>query len=68
MELGLVGLGKMGRNMAQRIRDAGHRVVGFDRDPEISDVGSLDELVASLAAPRAVWIMVPAGAPTRQTV
>ena len=68
MELGLIGLGKMGGNMRERIREAGHTVIGYDRNPELADVGSLKELVDALAAPRAVWIMVPAGAPTQSTV
>jgi 6-phosphogluconate dehydrogenase len=62
MEIGLIGLGKMGGNMAQRIRNAGHTVFGFDRSPDSArDVASLEELVEKLAAPRAVWAMVPAG-------
>ncbi|RAG84913.1 decarboxylating 6-phosphogluconate dehydrogenase [Streptacidiphilus pinicola] len=68
MQLGLIGLGKMGGNMRERIRRAGHTVVGYDRDPALSDVGSLKELVGSLAAPRVVWVMVPAGGPTQSTV
>ncbi|GIG58002.1 6-phosphogluconate dehydrogenase [Longispora fulva] len=68
MQLGLVGLGKMGGNMRERLRRAGHEVVGYDRNPEVSDVASLREMVEKLAAPRAVWIMVPAGDPTRGTV
>jgi 6-phosphogluconate dehydrogenase len=68
MELGLIGLGKMGGNMRERIRRAGHTVVGYDRNPELADVGSLKELVGALSAPRTVWIMVPAGAPTQSTV
>ncbi|GAA2060281.1 phosphogluconate dehydrogenase (NAD(+)-dependent, decarboxylating) [Williamsia deligens] len=68
MQLGLIGLGKMGANMRRRIADAGHEVVGFDPRPEVSDVGSLEDLVAGLAAPRVVWVMVPSGAPTRETV
>jgi 6-phosphogluconate dehydrogenase len=68
MQLGLVGLGRMGGNMAERIRAAGHEVVGYDPHAEASNVSSLAELVKSLAAPRAVWIMVPAGDPTRDTV
>jgi 6-phosphogluconate dehydrogenase len=59
----------MGGNMAQRIRNAGHTVVGFDRSPDSArDVASLEELVEKLAAPRAVWVMVPAGGPTDATV
>ena len=58
----------MGFNMRERLRAGGHDVVGFDHDPEISDAGSLADLVDKLAAPRTVWIMVPSGEPTRQTV
>jgi 6-phosphogluconate dehydrogenase len=68
MQLGLVGLGKMGFNMRERLRAAGHEVIGFDRNPDVTDVGSLADLVDGLAAPRAVWVMVPAGDPTRQTI
>ena len=68
MELGLIGLGKMGGNMRERIRQAGHTVIGYDRNPDLADVGSLKELVDTLAAPRAVWVMVPAGGPTQSTV
>jgi 6-phosphogluconate dehydrogenase len=69
MELGQIGLGKMGGNMAQRIRNGGHTVVGFDRSPDAPrDVDSLEALVAALPAPRAVWIMVPAGGSTDETV
>ncbi|HTJ38532.1 MAG TPA: decarboxylating 6-phosphogluconate dehydrogenase [Dactylosporangium sp.] len=68
MQLGLIGLGKMGFNMRERLRKAGHEVVGYDRNPDVTDVASLADLVGALAAPRTVWIMVPAGDPTRQTV
>ena len=69
MELGLIGLGKMGGNMAQRIRNAGHTVIGYDQsDKAPRDVASLQELVDKLAAPRVVWVMVPAGKPTDDTV
>ncbi|WP_033818860.1 NADP-dependent phosphogluconate dehydrogenase, partial [Kitasatospora sp. MBT63] len=68
MELGLIGLGKMGGNMRERIRRAGHTVIGFDRNPELADVESLEELVSKLQAPRVVWVMVPAGGPTQETV
>ena len=68
MDLGLVGLGKMGGNMRTRLRNAGHTVVGFDRDPDLADVGSLEDLVAALPSPTVVWVMVPAGDPTRDTV
>jgi 6-phosphogluconate dehydrogenase len=60
MQLGLVGLGRMGGNMAARLRAAGHEVIGFDHNQEISDVPGLAELVTALAPPRAVWVMVPA--------
>ena len=62
MELGLVGLGKMGGNMRERIRRAGHTVIGYDRNPDLADVHSLEELVGKLKGPRVVWVMVPAGA------
>ncbi|MEU8136154.1 phosphogluconate dehydrogenase (NAD(+)-dependent, decarboxylating) [Streptodolium elevatio] len=68
MELGLVGLGKMGGNMRERIRRAGHTVVGYDRNPDVADVDSLKALVDSLPAPRVVWVMVPAGGPTASTI
>ncbi|MFC7637184.1 phosphogluconate dehydrogenase (NAD(+)-dependent, decarboxylating) [Streptomyces thermogriseus] len=68
MELGLVGLGRMGGNMRERIRRAGHTVVGYDRNPDLADVHSLEELVGKLRAPRVVWVMVPAGEPTRTTI
>ena len=68
MQLGLIGLGKMGGNMRERLRRAGHEVVGYDRSPELQDVDSLESLVGALNAPRVVWVMVPAGDPTRETV
>lgn len=70
MHLGLVGLGKMGGNMRTRMREHGVTVTGYDRNPEVSDVESLEALVAALPtdAPRVVWVMVPAGDPTRETV
>jgi 6-phosphogluconate dehydrogenase len=58
----------MGGNMRERIRRAGHTVIGYDRNPEISDVSDLAELVDKLEAPRTVWVMVPAGAPTQSVV
>ncbi len=61
MELGLVGLGKMGGNMRERVRNAGHTVVGYDTNPDITDVPDLAGLVTKLTAPRAIWVMVPAG-------
>src|SRR4051812_41991669 len=68
VQLGLVGLGKMGGNMAERIRRSGHEVVGYDRHSEKRNVTSLEELVQALEAPRAVWVMVPAGDATRSVV
>jgi 6-phosphogluconate dehydrogenase len=68
VQLGLIGLGKMGGNMAERVRRAGHEVIGYDRSPGRRDVDSLEALVGALSAPRAVWVMVPAGDPTRETV
>ena len=77
MELGMVGLGRMGGNMAQRLLTGGHHIVAFD--PQALAVkaaegngadgaSSLDELVSKLTAPRAVWVMVPDGAPTESTI
>ncbi|TEU01970.1 MAG: decarboxylating 6-phosphogluconate dehydrogenase [Dehalococcoidia bacterium] len=68
MQLGMVGLGRMGANMAERLRRGGHEAIGYDRNPDVSDVGSLSELVDRLAAPRSAWVMVPAGDPTEQTI
>ncbi|AII10885.1 phosphogluconate dehydrogenase (NAD(+)-dependent, decarboxylating) [Rhodococcus opacus] len=68
MQMGLVGLGRMGGDMRARVRAAGHEVVGFDSDPSVRDVGSLVELVARLSRPRVVWVMVPAGEPTRTVI
>ncbi|MEE9286079.1 MAG: decarboxylating 6-phosphogluconate dehydrogenase [Dehalococcoidia bacterium] len=68
MQLGMVGLGRMGANMAERLRRGGHEVIGYDRNPDVSDVESLSELADRLRAPRSVWVMVPAGDPTEGTV
>lgn len=68
MQLGLIGLGRMGANMRQRIRAGGHEVIGYDKNPAVRDVASLATMVKKLSGPRVVWIMVPAGAPTRDTV
>ncbi|HKU31658.1 MAG TPA: decarboxylating 6-phosphogluconate dehydrogenase, partial [Arthrobacter sp.] len=61
MHIGLIGLGKMGFNMRERMRNGGIEVTGFDRNPDVADVTSIDELVAALPAPRLVWVMVPSG-------
>ena len=77
MELGMIGLGRMGANMTERLVKGGHRVVGFDPKPEaragVEDKGaesaaSLEILVASLRTPRTLWMMVPAGSITDGTV
>ncbi|HUP99958.1 MAG TPA: decarboxylating 6-phosphogluconate dehydrogenase [Aeromicrobium sp.] len=68
MHLGLVGLGKMGGNMRTRMRERGVTVTGFDPNPDVTDVGSLSELVEQLPSPKVVWVMVPAGEITRTTV
>ncbi|GKS58548.1 6-phosphogluconate dehydrogenase [Nitrospira sp.] len=77
MDIGFVGLGKMGMNMVTRLRRDNHRVVVYDRAPELVKqaegqgcVGatSLADLVGKLTAPRAVWIMVPSGSPTEETI
>jgi 6-phosphogluconate dehydrogenase len=79
MELGIVGLGKMGANMARRLSRDGHRVVGYNRTAEVAyeladeeenvvPAESLEGLVEELSPPRAAWSMVPAGGPTDQVV
>lgn len=68
MDIGLVGLGKMGGNMRTRLRDAGHTVIGYDRNPDLADADSLAAMVERLPSPKVVWVMVPAGDPTRDTI
>ncbi|MFF8393131.1 phosphogluconate dehydrogenase (NAD(+)-dependent, decarboxylating) [Streptomyces sp. NPDC016172] len=68
MQIGLVGLGKMGGNMRERLRNAGHTVIGYDTNPEKSDASSLADLVNQLEAPRTVWVMVPAGEATQHVI
>jgi 6-phosphogluconate dehydrogenase len=77
MELGIVGLGRMGANMVERLLTAGHRLVAFDRDAaavgRVEQKGakgtqSLEALVGDLKPPRAIWLMVPAGAPVDETL
>ncbi len=68
MQLGIIGLGRMGHNMGERLTLAGHTVVGYDQNPRVSDTVDLADLVAALEAPRMVWLMVPAGAPTQATI
>ena len=77
MQLGMIGLGKMGNFMAQRLMKAGHDVIGFDPNADArkalgeaggKSVDSLDKLVEALQPPRAVWVMVPAGKVVDQTV
>ena len=72
MDIGMVGLGRMGGNMARRLQRGGHRVVGFDPGPGsvegLEMVASLDALVQALPSPRVVWMMVPAGAPVDATL
>ncbi len=68
MQMGLVGLGKMGFNMRERLRAHGHEVIGYDPRPEVTDTPSLEGLASALAAPRVVWVMVPSGDITRSTI
>ena len=77
MELGMVGLGRMGANMVERLVRGGHRLVGYDRDAAAvarvvaagaEGADSLASLAGKLALPRAVWIMVPSGAPVDETI
>ncbi len=77
MELGLVGLGRMGANMARRLMRDGHRIVAYDVNPdavtELAGEGaegasSLQDMASKLSAPRSVWVMVPAGEITEKTI
>ena len=77
MQIGFVGLGRMGGNMTRRLTAAGHTVVAWDRNPAavrtaasagVTGSSSLDDLIAQLPPPRAVWVMVPAGDPTEETI
>ena len=68
MHIGLVGLGRMGSNMRERLRDHHITVTGYDKNPDVTDVPSLEKLVAALPAPRIVWVMVPAGDITHAVV
>ncbi len=61
MHMGIIGLGKMGNNMRARLREKGIEVTGYDPNPDVTDVASLEELAAALPAPRVVWVMVPSG-------
>ena len=77
MEIGMIGLGRMGGNMVQRLLNGGHRVVTYDRSAEAVaasqsqgaiGVSSIEELVKNLTAPNAVWVMLPIGQPTEDTI
>jgi 6-phosphogluconate dehydrogenase len=77
MQIAMIGLGRMGANMARRLTNGGHQCVVFDRNPETVDdlakqgptgAHSLAEVVEKLTPPRAVWIMLPSGGPTEETV
>jgi 6-phosphogluconate dehydrogenase len=77
MELGIVGLGRMGANMARRLMRDGHKIVAYDVNPDAvaqlagegaEGASSLEEMASKLSAPRSVWVMVPAGEITEQTV
>ena len=77
MQLGMIGLGRMGGNIVRRLMQNGHDCFVYDRDPApgaalagegAAAAASLKDLVAAMAAPRAIWVMLPAGAPTEQTI
>ena len=77
MQIGMVGLGRMGGNMARRLMTGGHDVIAYARNPAVVEplsregatgTTTLDDLVATLRAPRVAWVMVPAGAATEQVV
>ena len=79
MRLGMIGLGRMGANMVRRLAISGHEVIGYDVGPGVAEklageapgvaaAAGIEELVARLETPRAVWVMVPAGEPTTRTI
>ena len=77
MEIGMIGLGRMGGNMAERLKRGGHRVIAYDRDPDtrrhaadngLETTDTLEHMAEQLSMPRIVWIMVPSGNPTEGTV
>jgi 6-phosphogluconate dehydrogenase len=77
MQLGMIGLGRMGANIVRRLMRGGHTCVVFDRNPDVvqqlagegaTATNSLDEFIRALIKPRVAWVMVPAGEPTEQTV
>jgi 6-phosphogluconate dehydrogenase len=77
MDIGMVGMGRMGGNMAERLKRGGHRVVAYDRDPDtraaasakgLDPADSLEHLAEMLPSPRVVWVMVPSGNPTEGTI
>jgi 6-phosphogluconate dehydrogenase len=68
MHIGLIGLGKMGGNMRTRLRNKGIEVTGYARSRDISDVDSIQDLVAALPSPKIVWVMVPHGQPTDDVI
>jgi 6-phosphogluconate dehydrogenase len=69
MKIGMIGLGRMGGNMMERLRQHGLDVVGYDRNPTVSEASGLDDLVAKLGdAERVAWVMVPSGRPTDDTI
>jgi 6-phosphogluconate dehydrogenase len=68
MHIGLIGLGKMGKNMRERLRAHDIEVTGYDRNPDVTDVASLADLVKALPAPHIVWVMVPSGVITDSVI
>jgi 6-phosphogluconate dehydrogenase len=75
MQIGIIGLGRMGANIGRRLMSKGHKVVGYDRDPKAVSgmagaeaASSLQDMVAKLESPRAVWVMLPAGKITEETI
>ena len=68
MHIGLIGLGKMGNNMRERLRANGIQVTGYDHNPEVTDVANLADLVRALPLPHIIWVMVPSGAITSSVI
>ena len=68
MHIGLIGLGKMGGNMRTRLRNKGIEVTGYARSRDVSDVETIEEMIAALPTPKIVWIMVTHGQPCEDVI
>jgi 6-phosphogluconate dehydrogenase len=68
VKIGMVGLGRMGQGLSERLRQKGHEAVGYDSNPSVTTVASLEAMVGQLETPRVVWLMVPSGEVTERTL